>query len=270
MSDWLADPVVPLAWCWRVQRSDGVTLGFTTHDAPLMVGDQLYDPAPGIRPSAIEQRGGIEGDVLEIEGAINSAHVAETDLAAGRWSNAAMTLFVANWQHPELPVVVVTEGRIGSVASDGEQFAAELSARNPLMDEAILPLTSAECRAELGDVRCSVAMAARRERAIVATVDGDRVTLSQSYDDNRFAFGMARLLSGPWRGLGGSIISQSGPEIRLSLSPAIMLAAGDRLLLTEGCDKTAATCAGRFANIANFRGEPHLPGIDLLTRFPGG
>jgi hypothetical protein len=40
--------------------------------------------------------------------------------------------------------------------------------------------------------------------------------------------------------------------------------------LTQGCDKRAATCAERFANIANFRGEPHLPGFDLLTRFPGG
>jgi hypothetical protein len=39
--------------------------------------------------------------------------------------------------------------------------------------------------------------------------------------------------------------------------------------LIEGCDKSIATCAGRFANAANFRGEPYLPGIDLLTRYPG-
>nr|WP_258893257.1 phage BR0599 family protein [Sphingomonas sp. SUN019] len=39
--------------------------------------------------------------------------------------------------------------------------------------------------------------------------------------------------------------------------------------MTEGCDKSVATCAGRFANVANFRGEPYLPGIDLLTRYPG-
>ena len=40
--------------------------------------------------------------------------------------------------------------------------------------------------------------------------------------------------------------------------------------LTEGCDKRFATCRTRFANSANFRGEPHLPGNDLLTRYPGG
>jgi hypothetical protein len=40
--------------------------------------------------------------------------------------------------------------------------------------------------------------------------------------------------------------------------------------VSEGCDKSIATCAGRFGNAANFRGEPYLPGVDLLTRYPGG
>ena len=33
--------------------------------------------------------------------------------------------------------------------------------------------------------------------------------------------------------------------------------------------KLFATCRDRFANAQNFRGEPHLPGNDLLTRYPG-
>ena len=37
----------------------------------------------------------------------------------------------------------------------------------------------------------------------------------------------------------------------------------------EGCDKRFETCVNRFANALNFRGEPHLPGTDLLTRYPG-
>jgi len=30
------------------------------------------------------------------------------------------------------------------------------------------------------------------------------------------------------------------------------------------------TCSARFGNAVNFRGEPYLPGNDLLTRYPGG
>lgn len=270
MSTWLADPLVPVAWCWRVQRSDGVILGFTTHDAPLLIDDQLYDPAPGIRPSAIEQRGGIHGDVLEVEGAISGPTIRDDDVAAGWWNGAIMTLFVANWQDPALPTVTVAEGRIGNVVSDGQQFTAELSSRDPILDEPLVPFTSAECRAELGDARCGIALASRRIRARVVAVDQDVITLDQPFSDGRFGFGSVRFLSGRWRGLGGAVISQTGAELRVALSPAVTVAPGDWLLLTEGCDKMAATCTTRFGNIANFRGEPHLPGIDLLTRFPGG
>jgi hypothetical protein len=41
------------------------------------------------------------------------------------------------------------------------------------------------------------------------------------------------------------------------------------MLLFEGCDKQLATCAMRFENALKFRGEPFLPGNDVLTRFPG-
>jgi uncharacterized phage protein (TIGR02218 family) len=51
--------------------------------------------------------------------------------------------------------------------------------------------------------------------------------------------------------------------------PAFPPAAGDLVQISEGCDRMLATCAGRFGNVLNFRGEPHLPGIDLLTRYPG-
>jgi uncharacterized phage protein (TIGR02218 family) len=45
--------------------------------------------------------------------------------------------------------------------------------------------------------------------------------------------------------------------------------AGCRVELRDGCDKRFETCVTRFGNAVNFRGEPHLPGNDLLTRYPG-
>lgn len=55
----------------------------------------------------------------------------------------------------------------------------------------------------------------------------------------------------------------------LRSAPALPVVAGDLVELIEGCDKSLATCAARFTNAVNFRGEPYLPGIDLLTRYPG-
>ncbi len=36
-------------------------------------------------------------------------------------------------------------------------------------------------------------------------------------------------------------------------------AAGDTFTVTYGCDKTLATCTGRFANQQHFRGFPYVP-----------
>jgi hypothetical protein len=44
---------------------------------------------------------------------------------------------------------------------------------------------------------------------------------------------------------------------------------GDRCLIYPGCAKRALEdCKGKFGNILNFRGEPYLPGLDLLTSYP--
>lgn len=276
MTQWLSHTVVPLAWCWRVERRDGVTIGFTTHDAPLTIDNLVYRSQPGIRPSAIHQRGGLDGDSFDVDGALSSASISEADLIQGHWDVARLTLMVANWDSLDDDPIVIAEGRIGPVSSDGRRFTAELAVNDPVLGEPIVPETSAECRAELGDERCRVAMAGRTHRARVTNVSGDSLTVDASWPDGTLAFGRLRWLSGPLSGLTRPIATQSGAQITLDPSAAGPLAQfataliGASVELREGCDKRAATCAARFANIANFRGEPHLPGMDLLTRFPGG
>jgi uncharacterized phage protein (TIGR02218 family) len=58
--------------------------------------------------------------------------------------------------------------------------------------------------------------------------------------------------------------------LTLAETPPFALDLPARVRLTEGCDKQLATCRDRFGNAVNFRGEAHLPGNDLLTRYPGG
>lgn len=43
---------------------------------------------------------------------------------------------------------------------------------------------------------------------------------------------------------------------------------GDSLNVSAGCDKSLAVCRDSFDNILNFRGEPYVPGNDLLFRTP--
>jgi uncharacterized phage protein (TIGR02218 family) len=105
-------------------------------------------------------------------------------------------------------------------------------------------------------------------RAKVVAADSGSLTLDRPVD-SRFVLGRLRYVSGAACGLSTILLSVDGPTITVRDIPRVGIAAGSRVELREGCDKSLATCVERFANAVNFRGEPHLPGMDQLTRYPG-
>ena len=52
---WLNAPLATIAYCWRIERRDGVAIGLTTHDRDLEVDGFGYRAAPGMTPSAIRR-----------------------------------------------------------------------------------------------------------------------------------------------------------------------------------------------------------------------
>jgi uncharacterized phage protein (TIGR02218 family) len=60
----------------------------------------------------------------------------------------------------------------------------------------------------------------------------------------------------------------AGGEAELDLwqRAARPIVVGDTFRVTAGCDKRFSTCGAKFANVANFRGFPHMPGNDFVLR----
>ena len=56
------DRLATRAFFWRIERRDGVTLGFTSHDRDLMLDGVRLRAAPGIRPAALRLTSEIAGD----------------------------------------------------------------------------------------------------------------------------------------------------------------------------------------------------------------
>jgi uncharacterized phage protein (TIGR02218 family) len=50
-------------------------------------------------------------------------------------------------------------------------------------------------------------------------------------------------------------------------APVRAIAEGDGFTIRAGCDKRMETCGAKFANTANFRGFPHIPGQDAVLRY---
>ncbi len=266
--DWLREELVTLAWCWRLARRDGVVVGLTSHDRDLIVGGTMYRAAPGMKPSALETSDSLDVATMDLEGAVTSDAIAARDLDAGRWDGAELALFVTDWSAPDAAPVTVARGSLGAIERRGEAFAAELQGVTRLLDRPVCPATSPSCRAMLGDRACRADLAPRTHMRRVVAVDGRRVTLDIAAP--AMAFGELLWMEGANCGLASPVISVDGVALHLAEAPPFEPPGAARVRLTEGCDKQLATCRDRFANAANFRGEAHLPGNDLLTRYPGG
>lgn len=257
-----------MAMCWQLERTDGVGIALTSHDRKLVVGGIEFEPAPGMKPASITRSLGLEPDSSEVAGALSSEALDEADLAIGRWSSATMRLTAVDWADPGAEAISLLGGEIGTVATDGNGFTADLQGAAARLEEAVCPATSAECRAHFGDKQCRVDLAGRTIIASVTGVTAGELTLDRSVD-NRFVFGRLRYMSGANCGLMSVVLSVGGTVIRVRDLPRAAVESGCRVELREGCDKRFGTCVTRFNNAVNFRGEPHLPGNDLLTRYPG-
>jgi uncharacterized phage protein (TIGR02218 family) len=266
---WLEGKLTTIALCWRIERRDGVTIGLTAHDRDLEIGGLVYRAAPGMTPSAIARSAQLDADSMDVTGALTGAAISESDLLAGRWDGARVALFATDWTAPG-EQVPLGEGTIGGVETRGGELTAELRGIAAALERPVVEETSPECRAELGDKRCRVAMAGRRRFTRVTDVENAVVTLDATETTpNTYGGGRLRWIGGANSGLEDAIALSDGAVVMLRRPPRFE-GAGALVELIEGCDKRIATCSARFGNAVNFRGEPYLPGIDLLTRYPGG
>ena len=163
--DWLGQELTTMALCWRLDRADGVTMGFTTHDRTLTIGGVPYGASPGMLPSAVRQSDGFDVDTLDVDGALTADAITADDLAVGRWDGAALSLFAADWSDPAADPLPIARGEIGDVSIQDGAFTAELRGPTALLERPVVEQTSPDCRASLGDARCRIGLQMRRSRA---------------------------------------------------------------------------------------------------------
>lgn len=268
MTSIAAGELTSLALCWRIERPDGAGLALTSHDQRIERDGIVYRPEPGMVPAAISRGLGLEPNDGEARGALSSAAIDERDLALGRWNGARIALAAVDWGDPALDPIALLGGALGAVSQSGTQFSAELIGATARLDEPVCPATSAECRANFGDKQCRVDLTGRTLNAFVIEASEGTLTLDRAVD-GQFVLGRLVYLGGANCGIQTVIIGVNGTMIEVRDLPRAAIEPGCKVELRHGCDKRFATCSARFANAANFRGEPHLPGNDLLTRYPG-
>ena len=272
----LAGDATTTCHCWRLTRRDGVVLGFTDHDHDLSFDATVFLAASGFAASDWETISGLAAPSGDVAGALSSAAISESDIAAGKYDGAKVEQFLVNWnqpsQHSRLKVM-----EIGEITRTESDFRAELRSMAHKLGQTSGRIYSRRCDADFGDTRCGKTVADfRATGSVVAATDMSRATVSGlgAFAGGYFRYGILTFTGGVNNGVSADIESHVKASGAVTLVFWLPLpakpAAGDTFSIVAGCDKSFDTCRSKFANVANFRGFPHMPGSDFTYSYADG
>lgn len=152
-----------IATCWKLNRKDGVIMGFTDldKDIPFDLGDGdgeiIYDAATGYTRTNIQTTGDLAVDNLEVDGVLDSSQITDEDIRAGRYDAAQIKIFVVNYEDLSQGAVKLRSGELGDILQNNINFKAELRGLMQKLTQEQLEVFTPACRADFGpNARCKV------------------------------------------------------------------------------------------------------------------
>jgi uncharacterized phage protein (TIGR02218 family) len=271
----LDDATTTLSWCWRIIRADTTSFGFTDHDRTVTFDGTEFEPGSGLTASEVRSGSDLSVDAQDAEGVLTSDRITETDILDGRWDNAGVEVWRVNWADTGQRVLM-RRGAIGQIRRGRLAFVAEVRSLAHVLGQTVGRTFQATCDAALGDARCGVDIENPAFKGTGVVIDRlrDRAFTASglgSFTSGWFTFGTVEWTGGANAGRQAEIIAHDLTDgiavLTLLEAPVRSFAGGDAFTIRAGCDKRMETCGAKFANTANFRGFPHIPGQDAVLRY---
>lgn len=258
---------------YDITLADGTQLHYTTFDHNLIIGGTTYlTGPPNFKRGTVEEVIGLSKvGTLTLE-----IHANPTDLingvpilqkvVRGDFDKAALTvrrLFMDSGLNQQGTVIrfVGNMGDLDQVSRTVAKFTckSKVEELNLQLPRNILQPT---CIHTLFDSGCTLS---KTSFAVNGTVQAGstvnklitNLTQADSYFDN----GQLVFTSGVNNGhtIAVKKYVNSGGTVYFVVPLPALPSAGDTFTIYPGCDKTQATCSGKFSNLANFGGFPYVP-----------
>ncbi len=267
--------VLTLANCWKVILQDGTKLGFTTHTRDVSFSgdpDAITYKSSGFTPTASSKSSAMNVDNLDIDLLIDSSVIKNEDLETGKWNNAKVYIFRFNWALPKpylfADIEQVLDGTIGEITRKDGKFTAEFRSKTQALQTHIIDVYKASCSADFCDTKCGLDINTYTfTDTVVSSTNNLNIVLTDAIqDDGFFNNGLVEFTSGLNTGLKMEVKNWtlSTKTIELQLPLPYNIAIGDTLKVIQGCNKAFSKCV-EFNNAVNYRGFPHIPGLDFLA-----
>lgn len=277
--------ITQLCQCWKIVRRDGDAFYFTTHNEPVTLFGDVYEPCSSLSASAFESgilssRSGAAGDV-EINGILAAGGISHDDLIGGLFDGAEVTAYSVPWStENSAGGSLLAKGFIREVTSDESGYSMSVATIGVKLGEApLIDLYSPLCRYQLGVGLCPVNLAALEFNGTVSGLAAPEPMNNFSYrrffdstltaTDGYFAGGRLVWNTGENAGISSEVKGHTSANDLITLWDAMpfKVEIGDTYTITPGCNKTQTDHTVKFSlGFGTFGGQPGLPGNDFLRR----
>jgi uncharacterized phage protein (TIGR02218 family) len=267
----LSSKLTTFVYCCYLKLLNGKELGFTDHAENLLINGITYIANNSFQATTIENSANLAVDNLEITATIDSVLLTQQDIICGMYDHAYLEIFIINYQALNTGKILLKSGYIGEVKSQGEQFTAEIRGLSQKLNINLNQLYAPTCRTNLGSKYCKVNLATYQTKGTIFKVITNNKFLATGLNPTIgwYNYGLIRFISGLNQNFSMEIKESFESELILMLDMPYEIKAADEFIITAGCDKQFTTCCNKYNNSINFRGEPHLPGIDEILKTSG-
>ncbi|RCS59714.1 DUF2163 domain-containing protein [Parvibium lacunae] len=259
---------VATANLYRITLASGTSYTLTDHAYDLFWSGSNYI-STRIAREKVQLRVGIEVDSLQVT--INTDATQAEPLAftagaqLGVLDGAAVSVERAYLSgaapYQVAGTVYVFSGAVAEVECDSYKVRMTINSQLDLLNiEMPRNKFQAACGYSLYDQDCGVN---RASYMFAATVQANStralIKTNVTQADGWFDGGSITFVTGNNAGSSVTILKQVGGDLTLARNVILLPQAGQVAQLYPGCNKTQAACAGKFNNLARFRGMPYLP-----------
>jgi uncharacterized phage protein (TIGR02218 family) len=261
---------IRMADLYTITLKSGTVLRYTTWDANLLVlGNMFLTGPPHISRSAIEEKTGMDVATLDLtiesslSDTLNGAPVLQA-IGQGLFDGADFRIdrLFMDSNSAQIGMVARFSGFIGQVDELTRNSAkiivnAATAYLNMQLPSIIL---QPGCTNTLFDPRCGLSKATFAANLVVqAGSSVNKIITTSVQPDTYFDNGQLVFTSGANNGMVKAVRQFTGGVIYFNSPLPFAPNTGDSFTAYPGCDKTQATCTGKFNNLANFEGFPYVP-----------
>jgi len=267
----LGQSTLTIARCWKITLSDSSVMGFTSCSKDITYESQVYYSLTGFENESVKSKLDIDFDESRAVSILNSDYITEADLIAGKYNNAEVKVFVVNYEDLTQGRILLFKGYLSDVRCEDGKFFGELKGLSSKLEQTIGEVYSPLCRAKFCSSECGLMASSYTFSGVVSSITDNAkfycdTSVIKTKNSGYFNYGVINFTGGNNSGLSMEVKQFSSGNFVLTMEMPYDIAVDDTFDVLAGCNKRFTTCCNDFDNGVNFRGEPHLPGMEMLLK----